>query len=106
MIIKWYGHACFQIRDGLRIVTDPYTPEVANLPPVREAADVVIMSSDDDPFHSCAAAIPGEPVVLNALEIAREGGSRTVRGLGFDAIEAQESVIHKTEPGANAMYAF
>src|SRR5688572_29069481 len=106
MVIKWYGHACFQIRDGVRIVTDPYSPEVANLRGVSEPADIVIMSSDDDNFHSCAGQVPGDPVVLNALEIARGGGSRTERGVRFDAIETMESIVYKTAPGANAMYAF
>jgi len=107
MLIKWIGHACFHIRgDGVSIVTDPYTPAVAGLNPIREAADVVIMSSDDDPFHSDAADVPGSPVVLNALEIARHDGSRETCGIRFDAIETKESLIHKRDPGDNAMYAF
>jgi L-ascorbate metabolism protein UlaG (beta-lactamase superfamily) len=107
MVIKWQGHACFLIRgDDARIVTDPYTPEVAGLSPIREPADVVIMSSADDSFHSDATDVPGSPEVLNALEIARESGSREVRGIRFDAIEAKESLIHKSHPGDNAMYAF
>ncbi len=55
MKIKWYGHACFRIEGGgVSIVTDPYTPEVAGLDPVEEPADVVIMSSATDRFHSNA----------------------------------------------------
>ena len=106
MVITWYGHACFQIRDGVRIVTDPYTPEVANLRPVPDEADIVIMSSNDDPFHSGASFVPGHPEVLDALEIARQGGSRTAGGIRFDAIETRESLVHKASPDANAMYAF
>jgi L-ascorbate metabolism protein UlaG (beta-lactamase superfamily) len=107
MVIQWIGHACFHIcGEGVSIVTDPYTPAVAGLSPIRAAADVVIMSSDDDPFHSDAADVPGSPVVLNALEIARQGGSREARGIRFEAIETQESLVYKREPGDNAMYAF
>lgn len=107
MVICWEGHACFQIRGaGVRIVTDPYTPAVAGLSPLRDPADIVIMSSDDDDFHSDAADVPGSPVVLNALEIARSGGSWEARGIRFDATETKESLIHKKNPGDNAMYAF
>ncbi len=107
MVIKWQGHACFQISGGgVRIVTDPYTPGVAGLSPIRDPADVVIMSSDDDNFHSDAAGVPGSPQVLNALEIERDGGSREACGIRFDAMETQESLVHKTNPGENAMYAF
>jgi L-ascorbate metabolism protein UlaG (beta-lactamase superfamily) len=107
MQIKWYGHACFLIQgDGVRIVTDPYTPEAAGLAPLGEPADVVIMSSDDDSFHSYPAQVLGSPQVLNALEIAREGGAREAAGVRFEAIETQESLVHKTDPGPNAMYTF
>jgi L-ascorbate metabolism protein UlaG (beta-lactamase superfamily) len=107
MQIEWQGHACFRIRgNGVCIVTDPYTPEVAGLSPLSEPADVVIMSSDDDPFHSDAADVPGNPLILNALEIARRGGTRQACGVQFDAIETQESLVHKKDPGENAMYAF
>lgn len=107
MLIKWQGHACFQVQGaGVRIVTDPYTPAVAGLRPLRQPADIVIMSSDDDDFHSDAAHVPGSPAVLNALEIARRGGSREARGIRFDAMETKESLVHKRNPGDNAMYAF
>jgi len=87
--MTWHGHACFQIRTGPQIVTDPYTSESAHLRPVPNAADIVIMSSADDPFHSSAACVPGQPQVLNALEIARQGGSRTVGKVHVDASETR-----------------
>ena len=76
MKIKWYGHACFRVEgDGTSIVTDPYKPEVAGLDPVDEPAHVVVMSSATDTFHSNASMVPGDPKVLNALEIARSGSA-------------------------------
>jgi hypothetical protein len=65
-----YGHACFRIEsEGIAVVTDPNTPEVAGLNPVEEPADVVIMSSATDSFHSCASMVPGDPKVLNARRL-------------------------------------
>lgn len=107
MHIRWQGHACFYvIGEHARVVTDPYTPSVAGLAPLREPADVVLMSSDDDLFHSDGAGVPGHPVIVNALAVARAGGSTEARGLRIDAIEAMESVVHKRAPDANAMYRF
>jgi len=58
--IKWYGHACFRIEgDGLSIITDPYTSEVAGLDPADEPSDVIVMSSATDRFHSHASIAPG-----------------------------------------------
>jgi L-ascorbate metabolism protein UlaG (beta-lactamase superfamily) len=106
MKIKWYGHACFRIEgEGISIVTDPYTPEVAGLDPVEEPADVVIMSSATDRFHSNAAMVPGNPKVLNALEIARSGAVE-VNGVVFEALPTMESLRHKESPDENAIYRF
>lgn len=106
MKIKWYGHACFRIEgDGISIVTDPYTPEVAGLNPVEEPADVVIMSSATDRFHSNASMVPGDPKVLNALEIASSGAVE-VKGVVFEALPTMESLEHKESPDENAIYRF
>jgi L-ascorbate metabolism protein UlaG (beta-lactamase superfamily) len=106
MKVKWYGHACFRIEGGgTSIVTDPYTPEVAGLDPVEEPADVVVMSSAADRFHSNAAMVPGDPKILNALEIAGKG-SVEVNGVGFEALPTMESLKHKESPDENAIYRF
>jgi L-ascorbate metabolism protein UlaG (beta-lactamase superfamily) len=106
MRIKWYGHACFRIEgDKIAVVTDPYTPEDAGLDPVDEPADVVVMSSATDRFHSCARMVPGDPEVLNALEIAH-GGPIEVGGVTFEALPTMESLEHKENPEENALYRF
>lgn len=106
MKIKWYGHACFRIEgDDVSIVTDPYTPEAAGLDPVDEPADVVVMSSATDRFHSYPAMVPGDPEVLNALEIS-DRGPVEARGVVFEALPTMESVEHKESPEANAIYRF
>ncbi|MCX7832488.1 MAG: MBL fold metallo-hydrolase [Actinobacteria bacterium] len=48
MIIKWLGHAMFEILDeksGLKIITDPYSEEVG-YPVKKRSADVVTQSHD------------------------------------------------------------
>ncbi len=106
MRIKWYGHACFRIEgDGVAIVTDPYTSEAAGLDPVDEPADVVVMSSATDKFHSDASMVPGDPKILNALEIARREPVE-VNGVVFEALPVMESLEHKESPEENAIYRF
>lgn len=107
MKIRWQGHACFYvIGERVRVVTDPYTASIAGLAPLREPADLVLMSSDDDPFHSHSAGVPGSPLIVNTLAVARDGGAIEAHGLRIDAIEAMESVVHKKAPDFNAMYRF
>jgi L-ascorbate metabolism protein UlaG (beta-lactamase superfamily) len=106
MKIKWYGHACFRIEGGgISVVTDPYTPEVAGLDPVDEPADVVVMSSATDEFHSCFSMVLGNPKVLNALEIARKDPVE-VGGVVFEALPTMESLRYKESPDENAIYRF
>jgi L-ascorbate metabolism protein UlaG (beta-lactamase superfamily) len=109
MKLKWYGHASFRITavDGTTIVTDPYTPELAGYRPFTEPADIAIASSDDDDYHCRTDLIPGDPVRINALEIAKAGGSREVNGITFTAIITKEMEDHPYHaPGQNAMYRF
>ena len=105
MKIRWCGHATFLLEgNGTRIVTDPYTPEVAGYDPITEPVDIVIMSSATDRFHSCADMVAGDPVVINALDITETGAE--VKGIQFSSVPAMESIIHKSDPDQNAMYRF
>ena len=106
MKIRWLAHASFLIEgDGLRIITDPYEPnEVINLPPVTESADIVVRSSDDDEAHCFIDSIPPGFKLVTATGIVDTG--LTVKGIRFDAIWSQESLIHKEVVRDNAMYRF
>jgi len=105
MKITWLAHAAFLIEgDGLRVITDPYTPDRIGFAPITTPADIVIRSSSDDAAHSNAAMIVGDPTVVTATEVGPAGVE--ARGLHITAIPAQESLIYKAEPGDNALYRF
>ena len=113
MKIKFYAHASFRLEaDGLVVITDPYTPGPGHsgFDPIEEAADVVIMSSATDDFHSDPSHVRGEPVVVNALELPPEGTE--ARGIPIRSFRAYESKTfdYRSEfgrdPDANALYHF
>ena len=109
MKIRFYAHASFRVEaDGLAVITDPYTPGPQNsgFDPIDEPADIVIMSSATDPFHSDPSHVRGDPTVVNALELPPEGAD--VRGLHIRAFPAMESMTFDfgRDPDANAMYLF
>ncbi len=110
MQIKWYGHAAFRLLpdEGPTVITDPYTPEGVGYAPIADPCDLVLISSDDDDAHCRADLITGQPAVLNALEIAQNGGSASATGLTVRAIEAAEWDQHPEHevPGQNGMYRF
>src|SRR5215213_9011385 len=72
---------------------------------MREPADLVVMSSATDEYHSEASMIPGAPLCLNALEATGEDAVE-VCGVRFETFRARESVEHKEDPDENAMYRF
>jgi L-ascorbate metabolism protein UlaG (beta-lactamase superfamily) len=110
MKIRFYAHASFRLEgDGVAIVTDPYTPgpDVSNFEPIVEAADIVIMSSATDRFHSDPTHVGGEPVVINAVDVP--AGGVTVEGVHFQALQTMESLTFdyvNRDPDYNAMYYF
>ena len=111
MKIKFYAHASFRFEaDGIVVVTDPYTPTTSGFEPIQEPADLVIMSSRTDDFHSDPSHIEGNPTVVNALELPPEGA--VVCGVPIRGFEAYESKVFDyqgelgRDPDANALYHF
>jgi L-ascorbate metabolism protein UlaG (beta-lactamase superfamily) len=102
--ITWYAHACFRLEgSGLAIVTDPYTPELAGIEPVRDPADVVVMSSAQDSAHSNWQMVPGSPRVVNALD-AVTAPVRLDGSVEVTAVPAMEGEDRPDDPKANALY--
>jgi L-ascorbate metabolism protein UlaG (beta-lactamase superfamily) len=111
MKITFYAHASFRLEaDGMTVVTDPYQPALSGFDPIEEPADLVIMSSSTDDFHSDPSHVRGEPTVVNALNLPPEG--QEVRGITIRPFPAFESLTfdYRTEagrdPDANALYHF
>ena len=104
MRITWYGHSAFGIEaaDGTLIVTDPYDPEKAGFKPYPDAADVVVKSSSTDDYHDNDHLVPKKPgaAVIDALELARDGGRIETHGISVRAIEAME---HDDHPSGHSL---
>src|ERR1700730_12010662 len=84
MRIPWYGHAAFLVEtEGLRIIMDPFrSPDSGGYEPINEPADVVVVSHENDRYHSHLGQIVPPFEVVRGLELP-EGG-RLVRGLRFE----------------------
>lgn len=111
MRIKFYAHASFRLEgDGLAVVTDPYDPGRSKFDPIEEPADVVLMSSATDDFHSNPSHVRGDPEVVNTLYLPPEGAE--VKGIKVRSFPAMESLSYDfqgewgRDPDANALYLF
>jgi L-ascorbate metabolism protein UlaG (beta-lactamase superfamily) len=88
MKIRYLGHSCFQIEssDGIKIVTDPYSPMGIKMPKVE--ADIVT-SSHSHYDHNYFEGVSGDFAVVNTAAPIRVKGIN-IRGL---------QVFHDDEDG-------
>lgn len=106
MKIRFYAHASFRLEsDDVAIITDPYTPSASRFDAIDESADIVLMSSSVDPFHSDPSHVKGKPLVIDAVDIPSTG--LTALGVPIRAYQTMESETwdygeRDAEP--NAMY--
>lgn len=114
MRITFYGHAAFLIEaEGLRIILDPYrSPDSGGYLPIDEPADLVVVSHENDRYHSHLGQIRPPFEVLRALEFPPEG--REARGIRFQAIPVFETparqpgdevtIVHFTADGLRLVF--
>ena len=80
MRITFFGHAAFRIEAaGLRIILDPFrSPDSGGYAPIDEPADLVVVSHENDRYHSHLGQIvpPFEvrPVILPAPRMVAFSG--------------------------------
>jgi L-ascorbate metabolism protein UlaG (beta-lactamase superfamily) len=91
MKITWYGHAAFRIEtQGVALILDPYrSPDAGGYAPIDDPADVVVVSHENDRYHSHLGQIQGPFEVVRALELPAEG--REVCGIRFHAVHVFET---------------
>jgi L-ascorbate metabolism protein UlaG (beta-lactamase superfamily) len=102
MKIKWLGHACFLItsRDGLRVITDPYAVGGGiNYSPIKETADVVVVSHDHGD-HSNVSTVQGKP------EVVKDSGKKTVKGIQFRGVATSHDASQGQQRGLNTVFCF
>jgi len=102
MIVKWLGHSCFLIisKDGVRIITDPYTVGGdISYSPIEEAADIVVVSHEHAD-HNNVSAVRGKP------EVVRGSGTKTAKGIQFRGIATYHDASQGRERGRNTVFCF
>jgi L-ascorbate metabolism protein UlaG (beta-lactamase superfamily) len=104
MRITWYGHAAFLIEtQGLRIILDPYrSPDSGGYLPIDEPADLVVVSHEEDVYHSHIGQIVPPFELVKALEIPH-GGS-VVKGIRFETVRVFEHADRKPEEAVTIVH--
>jgi len=102
MKVKYLGHSCFLItsREGLRVITDPYTVGGGiNYSPIKEAADIVVVSHGHAD-HNNVSAVRGKP------EVVKGSGIKTAKGVQFRGIATYHDTSQGKQRGTNTVFCF
>jgi L-ascorbate metabolism protein UlaG (beta-lactamase superfamily) len=102
--ITWYGHAAFLIEtQGLRIILDPYrSPDSGGYLPIAEPADVVVVSHENDRYHSHLGQIVPPFEVVRALDLP--AGGEVTHGIRIEAVHVFETPERKPEDEVTIVY--
>ena len=91
MRITWLGHAAFLLEGGgTRLITDPYrSPDSGGYLPIAEPADVVIVSHENDRYHSHLGQVVPPFEVVRGMDLPP--GGRVTAGIRFEALPVFET---------------
>jgi L-ascorbate metabolism protein UlaG (beta-lactamase superfamily) len=79
LLIRWHGHACFEIDGSVKVVTDPHDGKSIGLAPPKVKADLILISHDHYD-HNCRSVVSrpdssliSEPVMTVEKGVRVEG---------------------------------
>jgi len=80
MIIRWHGHACFEISNGRTIVTDPHDGKSIGIKPPQVKADLVLVSHGHFDHNSVKTVSKGSTKIISTVGKFEELGIK-VKGV-------------------------
>ncbi len=99
MRVTWHGHSCFEVRNGVTVVTDPHDGKSIGVKPPVVKADVVLISHEHFD-HNCARIVRGD------FKCVRESGQRTERGVDILGVPAFHDDCGGAKRGKINIYRF
>ncbi len=97
MIIRYYGHSCFQLTtvEGTRIVTDPYQKVGYELP-IGIVADIVTVSHGHFD-HNYVEAIQTQTIIVDSAE-------RIIKGVKIEGVDCYHDPLQGKLRGKNIIF--
>ena len=99
MRIRWHGHACFEVGNGVTVVTDPHDGKAIGIRKPDVSADIVLVSHDHFD-HNCARIVKGEAKKIDFL------GETTEKGVKIFGTNTYHDEVKGDKRGPNIVYKF
>lgn len=98
--IRWHGHACFEIRDDITIVTDPHDGKSIGLPAPSVKGDIILVSHDHYDHNSV------KTVEKEGSIVVREIGERSIKDVYVKGIMSYHDEAKGAKRGKNIIFKF
>ena len=100
MMIRWHGHACFEIAGSKTVVTDPHDGKSIGIPTPNVRADIVLVTHEHFD-HNAVRVVKGEPRVIREFT-----GKKNLEGIELAGIEEYHDEVKGAKRGTISVYKF
>ncbi len=100
MRIIWHGHACFEISDGVVVVTDPHDGKSIGIRPPKVRGDLILVSHDHFDHNSVRI------VKKEDSKVVTEDGTMNVLGIPIKGLMADHDEHDGEKRGKIVIYRF
>ncbi len=98
MIIKWIGHSCFSIFDGIKILTDPFIEQI-KYPFTEEEYDIVTESHQHSD-HNAHKRVAGN------FKLLGKSGNTRIKNVEIRGFDTYHDKVEGKERGKNILFRF
>lgn len=99
--IRWHGHACFEITNDIKLITDPHDGRSIGIPTPSAKADIILISHNHYDHNSAKTVMKDDTKVVNSEE-----GKKKILGIDIEGIESYHDDAKGAKRGKNIIYKF
>jgi len=100
LIIRWHGHACFEVRDNITIVTDPHDGKSLGIKPPTVKGDLILVSHDHFD-HNSVRTVKGQN-----SQVVDKPGKRVIQDMDLEGIMAFHDEVEGAKRGEDIIFKF
>lgn len=100
MMIRWHGHACFEIAGSRTVVIDPHDGKSIGIPVPNVRADIVLVTHEHFD-HNAVRIVKGEPRIIREFT-----GKKDIDGIELLGIEEYHDEAGGAKRGKISVYRF
>jgi len=101
VLVRWWGHACFEVRDKAVVVTDPHDGKSVNMDPPKVKADLVLISHGHGD-HASGRGMVAKP----GARVIDSSGTFEEKGIKVIGLETFHDEARGSKRGRNIIFAF